>query len=210
MPPPAPPAKGSSSSRVSSSGDRHEGAARVPTPAVPFRLIAISDRHLGEPDFPMLSGLGAALLFRDKDMSPEERRRRAEVLSESCRESGVPLLIHGDVDLARMLGALGVPLPSSALPQAQDDLLVGRSCHNQDELNEAASAGLDYATLSPVLASPGKGSGMGWEAFARLAQSSSLPLFALGGLGPDHLSEARRHGAWGVAGIRAFYSPSRR
>lgn len=195
---------------MSSSGDRLEDTPRVPNPALPFRLIAITDRRLGEPNFPLLSELGAALLFREKDLSKEGRRQRAELLSKSCREFGVPLLIHGDVELARTLGALGLHLPSTATPQSHDGLLVGRSCHNQDELDGAASAGLDYAMLSPVLASPGKGSGMGWESFGRLAKSSRLPLFALGGLGPDDLEDARQYGAWGVAGIRAFYLSSRR
>jgi predicted flavoprotein YhiN len=42
----------------------------------------------------------------------------------------------------------------------------------------------------------------------RLRAQTALPAYALGGVGPEDLGEARRHGAQGVAGIRAFWSPS--
>ena len=41
-------------------------------------------------------------------------------------------------------------------------------------------------------------------AFAALGAACPLPVFALGGVGPADLATARAHGAFGVAGIRAF------
>ena len=81
---------------------------------------------------------------------------------------------------------------------------MGCSCHDQAELARAEAAGVDFVTLSPVLASPGKGAPLGWDRFEALARTTRLPVFALGGVGPEDLEEARRLGAFGVAGIRGF------
>jgi 8-oxo-dGTP diphosphatase len=41
---------------------------------------------------------------------------------------------------------------------------------------------------------------------ARLAAEAGLPVFALGGLGPDDLDQALARGVFGVAGISAYWS----
>jgi 8-oxo-dGTP diphosphatase len=46
---------------------------------------------------------------------------------------------------------------------------------------------------------------MGWEAFEALRAQVSLPLYALGGLGPADIAESRRHGAQGIAAIRGLW-----
>ena len=46
---------------------------------------------------------------------------------------------------------------------------------------------------------------MGWDAWQALRAEVSLPIFAIGGLGPDDVGIARQHGAQGVAGISAFW-----
>jgi 8-oxo-dGTP diphosphatase len=85
-----------------------------------------------------------------------------------------------------------------------EDLLLGASCHTEEELVMAAELGVDYATLSPVqetASHPGAVT-LGWERFAEMLRSTDLPVYAQGGLGERDLAEARRHGARGVAGIR--------
>ncbi|MEE2828883.1 MAG: thiamine phosphate synthase [Myxococcota bacterium] len=173
---------------------------------LPFRLLAITDHELGLPDLHCLSQStgGAALLFRDKDLPKPERFEQARHLRQQTRDLGLPLLIHGDAEIARDIGAEGLHLSASATAVDAPGLLLGCSCHDESELARAAELGADYVTLSPVLASPGKGRPLGWRSFARLAAACPLPVFALGGLGPDDLPRARSHGAWGVAGIRNF------
>ena len=90
-----------------------------------------------------------------------------------------------------------------------ENLLLGASCHDRETLERATALGADYATLSPVRATashPGT-PGMGWRRFAALVEGLDIPVYALGGLGPDDADEARRHGARGVAGIRAMQHP---
>ena len=46
---------------------------------------------------------------------------------------------------------------------------------------------------------------MGWERFEALVRERTLPVFALGGLGPQELAEARQRGAQGIAAIRSLW-----
>lgn len=86
------------------------------------------------------------------------------------------------------------------------DQLFSASCHSLAELHRAQSLGANFALLSPVRET-GKYAAselLGWGGFRQLADRVSLPVYALGGMQPDHLSLARSHGAFGIAGISGF------
>jgi len=173
--------------------------------AVPFAVLAITDRRIGAVHLEALEA-GGAVLFRDKDLPRDERLPLARRLRARTAQLGIPLIVHGSEELARQVGAEGVHLPASVAPAPLDGLWVGCSCHDRAEIERAENAGVDYITLSPVLESPDKGKALGWECFELWARASCLPVFALGGLSPGSLDRAREHGAWGVAGIRGFLS----
>lgn len=151
--------------------------------------------------------------------SMAEVRDLAAELLPAVRSVGACLLLNADVEGARMLGAgTGVQLRSSQLAQWSQRPLpwgqrVGASCHDVDELAAAVALDADFATLSPVRATashPGV-PGMGWERFAEQVTAAAVPVYALGGVGPDDDARAAEAGAQGVAGIRAFadgYQPS--
>jgi 8-oxo-dGTP diphosphatase len=85
--------------------------------------------------------------------------------------------------------------------------LLGASCHEERELDRAAALGVDYAVLGPVKATPTHPDArpLGWARFAELARGRPMPLFAIGGLVRADLDEAARHGAHGVALLRAAF-----
>lgn len=88
--------------------------------------------------------------------------------------------------------------------------LVGASCHDLSSLRAADALGLDYALLSPVIATtshPGV-EGIGWPLFEQMVSAVDVPVYALGGMDLDDLPTALAHGAQGVAGIRAFVGES--
>ncbi len=93
----------------------------------------------------------------------------------------------------------------SAKPQG---LLCGASCHNSQELAQAATLGLDYVMLSPVQAtlSHAESDPLGWSAFSQLVMDYSLPVYALGGMQISDLHTARLHGAHGVAMQRSIWA----
>lgn len=128
-----------------------------------------------------------------------------------CRAAGAELLVNGEAGLAADYG-LGLhlradqlmALSARPLPPGQT---VAASCHDADELAQAERLGLDFAVLGPVRATashPGA-EPLGWARFAAMREGVSLPIYALGGLKPADVATARRHGAQGVAGIRAFW-----
>jgi len=47
--------------------------------------------------------------------------------------------------------------------------------------------------------------GLGWTRFAAMREAVSLPIYAIGGLAPGDIPVARRHGAQGIAAIRALW-----
>ena len=120
-------------------------------------------------------------------------------------------LLNRDIDLARRLG-VGVHLGAEQLLQLDArplpaDQLVAASCHDLAQLQAAQRLGCDFAVLGPVQATDSHrgATPMGWEAFEVLRAQVSLPIYALGGLGADDIVQARRHGAQGVAAIRAYW-----
>ena len=48
-------------------------------------------------------------------------------------------------------------------------------------------------------------SALGWKGFREIARDAAIPVYAIGGLGPEDLEDARRAGAHGVAAIRAWW-----
>lgn len=125
--------------------------------------------------------------------------------------SGVQWLLNRDIELARRLG-VGVHLGGEQLLQLEArplpaDQLVAASCHDLAQLQAAQRLGCDFAVLGPVQATdshPGSPP-MGWDTFETLRAQVSLPLYALGGLHPNDITQARRHGAQGIAAIRALW-----
>jgi len=109
---------------------------------------------------------------------------------------------------SQLCGADGIHLTSTALLACREKpaALVAASCHNEAELAQAFALGIDFATLSPVLATTSHPAvtPMGWEKFSSQVKGSGLPVYALGGLRRPMLDEALRRGAIGLAGISAF------
>ena len=50
-----------------------------------------------------------------------------------------------------------------------------------------------------------RATGIGWDTFAALREHVALPIYAIGGLRPDDVADARRHGAQGIAAIRGLW-----
>ena len=105
----------------------------------------------------------------------------------------------------------GVHLTARALMAAASrpgGTLVGASCHDARELDQAATLGLDYAVLGPVkeTASHPGAAPLGWTAFEALAANRPMPVYAIGGLTRADLPEARRRGAHGVALLSAAFA----
>ncbi|WP_426663129.1 Nudix family hydrolase [Rhodanobacter aciditrophus] len=144
----------------------------------------------------------------------EAVRELAARLLPLARECGAQLLLNADVEGARELG-IGVQLTGAQLAGLGERPLplqqvVGSSCHDAVQLAQALRLGADFATLSPVAATAShpQAQPLGWAPFQALAEAAAMPVYALGGMTPAQLAQARAAGAQGVAGIRGFWSAS--
>jgi 8-oxo-dGTP diphosphatase len=130
---------------------------------------------------------------RDRNLADREEFLRSVV--QLATPFRAQVLVNGETHLtaAQLMALAGRP--------AGD--LVAASCHTRDELDRAMQLDLDFAVLGPVkptASHPGAAT-LGWEGFAAIARGASIPVFAIGGLRPTDLHEARRHGAHGLAMI---------
>lgn len=144
---------------------------------------------------------------------PADAPQRRSLLQRAVQahRRGVEWLLNRDIELAHELG-VGVHLGSEQLatlnarplPAGQ---LVAASCHDLAQLQAAQRLGCDFAVLGPVQVTPSHPGAppLGWQAFAALRAQVSLPIYALGGMAPEHIDDARRHGAQGIAAIRGLW-----
>src|SRR5690606_30289843 len=152
-------------------------------------------------DATLASGI-SRIQFRLPGAGPDQLRQLAAAAATRCRGSGAELLLNADIALAVELGT-GVHLRASQLatlaerPGLAEGASLAASCHTAEDLAHAARLGCDFVVLGavkPTASHPGQ-QGIGWEAFAALRETVSLPVYAIGGLGPEDIGEARRHGA---------------
>ena len=74
---------------------------------------------------------------------------------------------------------------------------------------EAETEGVDFITFGPVYDTPSKaayGPAKGLKALAEIVKEVTIPVFALGGVNPERVSECLEAGAHGVAAISAILS----
>lgn len=140
---------------------------------------------------------------RDKDNW--ERARLIFVVSSMARQYGAKVLVNGGPAVDGIHLTAEQLVTHRARPQGG---LVAASCHTAQELGHAMAIGLDFVVLGPVKATrshPGAQT-LGWDGFRRIAEGSSIPVYAIGGLRREDLDEARQAGAHGLAMISGSWS----
>lgn len=87
------------------------------------------------------------------------------------------------------------------------EILLGASCHDLKDVEQARRIGADYVTISPVLATTSHPSAktLGWDGFAALAALAHCPAYALGGLTAADIELSRLNNGHGIAAIGAFW-----
>ena len=156
------------------------------------------------------------VVLRAPGMNADVYRTLAARAVALCRGAGSDLIVHGGPEVFHATpGACGLHLPwreaaeLTARP-VPEGVWLGVSCHDRQDIAHAVAIGADYVTLGPVQPTeshPGAPT-LGWSAFTDLVSEAVLPVFALGGLSPSDVREARQRGGQGIAGIR-FWWPQR-
>lgn len=150
--------------------------------------------------------------FRAPDMEPLSFRRLAAELADLCRAEDARLLLNSTPELADACAADGVHLTSRQLMSLDKRPLpverwVAASCHNATELRQAERIGVDFAVLSPVLATAShpEAEPLGWQRFQALVERANIPVYALGGMSARMVGQALNCGGQGIAAIRGLW-----
>lgn len=150
--------------------------------------------------------------LRCPDMLAAEYQKLAQHMQELCASYGVQLQLNTTADNFFSLPSTGLhlnrhQLKTLACRPVNNDVLLGASCHNEEEILHARRVGVDYITLSPVANTPShpEATILGWENFGRLAALASVPVYALGGMSESDIAPARAAGAQGIAAINCWW-----
>lgn len=123
---------------------------------------------------------------------------------------GLRLVLDRSPELAHALKADGWHAPAACWrsgARAPQGLWSIASVHQADDLATVAAQGFHAAVLGPVFDTathPGA-IGLGWDGFESQRGDVPLTVYAIGGITPQMLDNARQHNAQGVAGIRHYW-----
>ncbi len=150
--------------------------------------------------------------LRELKLSPQAYLEYARRVTDLCHRYGARIMLNADPELVPAIGADGVHLNTQRLLNLNRRPLdrrfwVAASCHNLQELEQAARMEADFVVVSPVqaTASHARAKPLGWQEFQRLCRQTVLPVYALGGMRPQDLSHACACGARGVAMISGVW-----
>jgi 8-oxo-dGTP diphosphatase len=145
-------------------------------------------------------------LIQVRDKDNWERSQLIYGVKSIARQYGARVLVNGGP------AADGIHYSADALMKLRSRPrgvgLAAASCHTVQELGHAMAIALDFVVLGPVKATathPGA-SLLGWDGFRRIAESASIPVYAIGGLRPEDMDRARAAGAHGLAMIRGSWA----
>lgn len=151
-------------------------------------------------------GVGIVQL-REKAKSDRELLAIGKEVREATRKAGILFTMNDRPDMARLVDADGVHL-------GQDDLdvrsarnilgtkaIIGVSTHNLDQCKRAIFDGADYIGVGPTFASQTKtfDSFAGLEFVRQVAEFTTLPAYAIGGIKAENVSQVVNAGLRRVA-----------
>jgi len=167
---------------------------------VSSRLCA---RSLTETARAAIAGGAGAIQLREKDTPDAVFVAMAAELRELTDETGRLFLVNDRPDIAAIVGADGVHLGQEDLPIAETRRLlrphaiVGRSCHNIEQVRAAVAEGADYVSVGPMFETATKEAGpvAGPALLQRAAAETGLPIVAIGGITPENAATLAAAGA---------------
>jgi thiamine-phosphate pyrophosphorylase len=160
-----------------------------------------------------LAGGADLVQVREPDVDARTLVRTLRAVFTGVPESAHRVVINDRADVALATGAAGVHLTERSirideartLQPAGTAWVIGRSVH--DEGGAAAARDADYLVAGTVQPSRSKPEGhlLGWKGLSAIVRAAgTVPVMAIGGLGPQHVLEIVAAGAVGLAGIGCF------
>ncbi|BAJ27968.1 MULTISPECIES: thiamine phosphate synthase [Kitasatospora] len=183
------------------------------------RLYLCTDARREQGDLPefldAVLGAGVDVVqLRDKGLEARQELEHLEVFADAARRHGKLLAVNDRADVAYGARPDVLHLGQDDLPVAVarrilgDDVLIGRSCHAESEVDTALTEpGVDYFCTGPVWPTPTKpgrpAPGLDLVRYAA-ARRPERPWFAIGGIDQDNLQQVLDAGATRIVVVRAL------
>jgi thiamine-phosphate pyrophosphorylase len=125
------------------------------------------------------------------------------------------LFINDRLDIALSVEADGVHLGQSGIPLravrgvVNSGMMIGCSTHSVKEAIDAQADGADFITFGPLFQTPSKlkyGEPVGLEALCEVSKNINLPIFGIGGIKSNNITDVLKAGASGIALISGILS----
>ena len=181
-----------------------------------YKRICVTNRKLVSGDFleqitqAIESGCDAVIL-REKDLEEKEYEQLAGQVLDICKRHFIPCMLHTYTQVADHLGADALHLSYEAFLQLQGEqrmhfTIQGVSVHSVQEAAIAYQAGATYLTAGHIFATDCKKNvpprGLGF--LRSVCEAVPIPVYAIGGILPDHATECMQVGAAGVC-MMSYY-----
>ena len=180
------------------------------------RLYLCTPSRSDLPEFldAVLSGGVDVVQLREKGLEAKQEIELCAVVAEVARRHGALWSVNDRADVASVAGPDVLHLGQDDLPVAAarrilgPDVLVGRSCHDEQQVTDAAlQNGVDYFCVGPTWPTPTKpgrpAPGLPLTRFAA-ALPTDRPWFAIGGIDEGNLDQVLEAGARRVVVVRAI------
>jgi len=179
-------------------------------------LYAIVDaEHAERPlelAFRALNAGCAIVQLRAKRLDDLSFLKIATRVRSACGHAGVPFVINDRADIARLVEADGLHLGQDDLSindarKVVGDMQIGVSTHSLEQAITAEAEGADLIAFGPVYPSKTKENPdpiVGLGKLAKVCESVSRPLVAIGGISPENAEETLQAGARYFAVISAL------
>lgn len=160
-----------------------------------------------------LRGGARMLQYRDESSDASRRHAEAAAIRQICLAYAVPLIIEGDLALAKAVGADGVHLGAEAADIGAarsflgNNAIVGIACGaSLERARASARGGAGYVSFGAFFRSPTKPSApIVPMDLLRQSAALGLPRVAIGGITPDNGSPLIDAGADYLAAISAVF-----
>lgn len=162
--------------------------------------------------------LGVGVIQLRASLAEDVYQQAVESILPLITQAGARLLLNSDLALWQQISAqfpiqaIGLHLSSERANHYQQrpvasDIVFSVSVHNQAQLQHAQQLNADCVLLSPILPTKTHPDmpALGWSQAAQWVAQTTIPVYALGGVGISDCEQAQAYGMQGVAGIGAFW-----
>lgn len=176
-----------------------------------FKIICVTDRKSCKEDFlTRIEKIAFAkpdrIIFRDKDCKDSDYVKMAFKILDISDKYNVPCSMYFHPDIFSNIHMTMPMLQHIRLSDMNFCRFTGASVHSVDEAVEAENMGVDYVTAGHIFETDCK-KGLaprGLDFLREVCESVKIPVYAIGGINPQNISQVARAGAGGACIMSGF------